>query len=425
MDDSDLRQYESDPDGEKGKPYRGWREGDFDVHMIDVGIAEANFHIYPDGTTALVDCGDRNPASRGDAGLPPRPDGSRRAGEWVARYVARLTPGADSIDYLIATHFHRDHIGSLEFGAGWTTGRGRDYQLSGIAQVGEFFRFGVAYDRGYPHYSGIGAKIRRDAGNFRRFLEYQERARGLRREPFRVGAADQIRLLHAPKRYDFHTRNVCGNGMLWTGEGERTLDLYAAAGLEDRRRLENTMSLGISYRYGAFHFFTGGDMMNENEGENFDERIDFEGALGRVLGRQDVCKANHHASRGSTTRGFANAVQARAYLVNVWQKKHLRLASLYAMGDDSQTGYPGPRLICPTRCLPEQRSLAARCFWGRYLAKRSGHVVAKAYAGGAKFKIYYLTSEDESMRVDAVYGPFDSRGDDESPREIVSAVSRA
>ena len=406
MEREELWEVKRDPDREVGRPYAGWREGEFDVHLIDVGIAEASFHIYPDGATALVDCGDRDPTSRGNSGRGPRPSGARRPGEWVARYLARLCPGRKTIDYLVATHFHKDHVGSAEFGAGMTTGRGSDYQLSGLSQVGERYRFGVALDRGFPDYAGLSDKSRREADNLRRFLAFQEREFGLRREAFRVGAADQIRLTIAPERYDFHTRNVCGNGLVWTGKGTATVDLIEQNGLGGvRSELENTQSLGIAFRYGPYRFFTGGDVMNAIVAGD----VDFESAIARAIGPQDVCKANHHASRGSMTRGFTTAVRARAYLVNVWQDGHLRTSALEAMGDDSATGYPGVRLICPVACPAARAEQAEKAGWGKYLVVRSGHVVAKAYAGGAKFKIYYLTSEDESMRVDAVFGPFTSR----------------
>ena len=50
----------TDPDHEIGKPYAGWREGDFDMHFIHTGVSENCFHIFPDGTTLLLDTGDQN-----------------------------------------------------------------------------------------------------------------------------------------------------------------------------------------------------------------------------------------------------------------------------------------------------------------------------------------------------------------------------
>ena len=76
-----LEEFWRDPDGEVGRPYRGWRDGAFDAHLIDVGIAEAFFPVDPAGTTALFYCGDRDPDCRGASGRAPRPNGTRRPGE--------------------------------------------------------------------------------------------------------------------------------------------------------------------------------------------------------------------------------------------------------------------------------------------------------------------------------------------------------
>ena len=58
------------------------------------------------------------------------------------------------------------------------------------------------------------------------------------------------------------------------------------------------MSLGVAFEYGPFRFFTGGDMMNVTRKRDWSDGVDAEGAIGRVIGAQDVCKSNHHASRG-------------------------------------------------------------------------------------------------------------------------------
>jgi len=70
--------------------------------------------------------------------------------------------------------------------------------------------------------------------------------------------------------------------------------------------------------------------------------------------------------------------------------------------------YPGERLICPTYCDPEKMKKMADEAWQKDLVKLGGHVVVKAYDEGRKFKVYYLTANDESMTVKAVFGPFDS-----------------
>ena len=45
--------------------------------------------------------------------------------------------------------------------------------------------------------------------------------------------------------------------------------------------------------------------------------------------------------------------------------------------------------------------------WRSRLVERGGHVVVKAYDGGSKYKVYFLTAKDESMNVELVFGPFE------------------
>ena len=45
MEREELWEVKRDPDREVGRPYAGWREGEFDVRLIDVGIAEASFRL--------------------------------------------------------------------------------------------------------------------------------------------------------------------------------------------------------------------------------------------------------------------------------------------------------------------------------------------------------------------------------------------
>lgn len=64
------------------------------VYFFDVGQADSSLLIFPDGTTVLVD------------------SGNRADGENIADYIK--TGGIDTIDYFICTHPHEDHIGGAE-----------------------------------------------------------------------------------------------------------------------------------------------------------------------------------------------------------------------------------------------------------------------------------------------------------------------
>ena len=37
------------------KPWKGWKQGHFQVHSIYTGVAESMFMIFPDGTSMLID----------------------------------------------------------------------------------------------------------------------------------------------------------------------------------------------------------------------------------------------------------------------------------------------------------------------------------------------------------------------------------
>jgi len=69
-------------------------DGKLSVHFIDVGQADSIFIKLPTGKTMLIDAG------------------NNIDGEDVVRYIRRQ--GVDTIDYLIGTHPHADHIGGMD-----------------------------------------------------------------------------------------------------------------------------------------------------------------------------------------------------------------------------------------------------------------------------------------------------------------------
>ncbi len=65
------------------------------VHYLDVGQGDSIFVELPGGSSMLIDAG------------------VSRLGESITSYISSL--GYDKIDYLIATHPHADHIGSMAY----------------------------------------------------------------------------------------------------------------------------------------------------------------------------------------------------------------------------------------------------------------------------------------------------------------------
>lgn len=68
-------------------------DGNFELHMIDVGQALCVLARAPTGESLLIDAGDRDDAKT------------------VTNYLSQN--GVEKLDYLIATHAHADHIGGM------------------------------------------------------------------------------------------------------------------------------------------------------------------------------------------------------------------------------------------------------------------------------------------------------------------------
>ena len=70
-----------------------YEDGTLRIHYLDVGQADCTFFQLPDGRTMLIDAGTAD------------------MGDKIVAYIQEI--GVETIDYVIATHPHADHIGGL------------------------------------------------------------------------------------------------------------------------------------------------------------------------------------------------------------------------------------------------------------------------------------------------------------------------
>jgi beta-lactamase superfamily II metal-dependent hydrolase len=343
---------------EIGKSYSGWEEGEMDIHHIYTGRGESTFFVFPDGTTMLIDAGDWDPQDYRKM-CELLPDSSRRSGEWVARYIKRINPFKDRVDYLMISHFHSDHIGDCTNNAIHTTGRSPDYVLTGIAEVGEYILFNKVIDRGWPDYQYPLFIQDPDFINYQSFIEWKIQNDGLEAEKFMVGNKDQIILMKDKEKYEgiFEIQNLVANGRIWTGKGNETIDYYDLhPGNRASWQNENIKSIGIKISYGTFSYYTAGDL----SGFLLDEQgnvVDLEEKVAQICGPVDICKANHHAYSDAMTEGFIKNIKASAYIIPVWDYEHIQPVVLERMA--SRSLYPADRIIFPTR-FPE--ILKSKCY---------------------------------------------------------------
>lgn len=388
-----------------------WKKGEMEIHHIYTGRGESNFLVLPDGTTMLIDAGDWDPKDYPKM-TEALPDSSRRAGEWIARYVQRVNPNVDKVDYLMVSHFHNDHFGDASNPVPMTENRKPNYLLTGCMEAGEYLHFSYFIDRGWPNYNYPLSIQDEDVDNYRAFLSYKMKTDYLKPVEFKVGAFDQIKLLKNPKKYasSFHIRNLSANGVIWLGN-DSTLACYDLnpANLTNWQN-ENTKSIGICIAYGPFRYFTAGDLsapLLDAEGNWFqvDELV------AKTCGEVDVCKANHHAYKDAMSEGFVKNIKATNYIIPVWDYEHIQPSIISRMA--SRDLYEGDRMVFATNVPSTLRKAYSSEPWYPTLCKEDGHVVVKVYDKGRKYKIFILSAKDENMNIIATYGPYDSKGRDD------------
>jgi beta-lactamase superfamily II metal-dependent hydrolase len=372
------------------RAYPGWHPGEFDIHFIHTGVGEQTFFIFPDGTTMLLDCGDTHHAKY-MKDVPPMPDASRYGGEWTSRYIQRLIPDR-TIDYVMASHWHGDHVGDLFFG-GKHTADGR--VVCGIPLVGEDFRFRHYIDRQYPMMAEDSLDPDPQALSLMRQWLPRALAGGMQAQRFKVGAIDQVKLLRNPAAYrNFEVRNIAANAAMWDGK-DGIVDFAKIHTAKTGRRIhENRLSAVMRFRYGKFSYYTGGDAELELTGENGEE-FNYEAVLGGIVGPVSVCKTNHHAGRFAMSPQFVREVRAKTYLSSVWQAKMVDHKSLSAMC--SRELYPGERIVCFGYVADCVRDVAAA--YGDDIPPVQGHTVVKVAPGGDSYRVFVLDASDEEMRV--------------------------
>jgi glycerophosphoryl diester phosphodiesterase/beta-lactamase superfamily II metal-dependent hydrolase len=418
-----------------GQALPPWQEGMLDLHHINTGMGDAAFYIFPDGTTMLVDAGEM-PPNAPRAGTPRNtvlhPNNSKTAPEWIVQYIRRFMPAFRTeakLDYAMITHFHDDHWGSIYPGAKKST-QG-DYVLTGITAVGDAIPIGLLLDRGYPDYKYpldyLGQEAQQiqafdlryqlwfdDFNNYLTFIKTQEERKGMQAAKLQVGSRSQISLQYKPQQFpEFHVRNVKSNGTIWSGVGEETFEyLPDPESLPLKQRPgENPCSNAIRIKYGAFDYFTGGDMSGVADLER-PWWIDVETPVAQAIGPTDVTTLNHHGNQDAMNEHFIRALQARVYIHQNWSSDHPGHQVLRRM--TSEALYPGPRDLFATNMLEANKIVIGPSLERAYQSTE-GHILVRVQPGGATYQVIILDDDSEEYLVKAVFGPYEAKDVPYSP----------
>jgi beta-lactamase superfamily II metal-dependent hydrolase len=374
-----------------------WTRGMLDIHQISTGRGNAAFFMLPDGTTMLVDAGAAGDGTK-IADTDPRPNATRTAGAWIVRYIERASPGLPHLDYAVITHFHGDHMGQVTA----SSAQSKDgYKLTGLTEVGDAIPIAKLIDRGWTYLP----PPEKDATiqNYRAFIA----ARNVKEETLRAGAADQIVLVREPEAFKtFEVRNVAVNGEIWTGKGNEARSIFPpleSLATEDRPS-ENMCSIGLRIRYGAFDYFTGGDMPGVPDA-GAPEWQSVETAVARAIGPTDVHVVNHHGSIDPASAFFLSTLRSPVMILPAWSPTHPSQDSLKRML--ATRLYPGPHDVFVTTLRePTKASIGSRV---DQLKAQHGHIVVRVSPGGDQYHVIVLDDMTEDANVVAVFGPYQSR----------------
>ena len=371
-----------------------WKKGEFRIATLYTGSSEATFLVFPDGTSALIDCGDI-----GATGVPHLPDEHLRPGEWTARWVLANNPHGKKVDYFILTHYHSDHAGNGKYSAGRSK-RG-NYTLSGIGQAMEVLDFGTMIDRSWPTMEDPSSTTDGFSAGIVAHLRdvYAEALkRGTKVERFRLeSGSDQIRLLHGGWK-GFSFAPLAARGCVLKRDGS-VLDIGETIGVPRSRFTENALSLAMVFSLGDFKYYNGGDFSwrAKTPGGEYKEIEDF---LAPECPQVDVAKANHHGHH-SMTDALVAALRARVIVTSVWHKEHMNRPAMRRLAKATW-----PCLYAPGYFPASRRSVDATESWIKDIAPEAFegvHSVVDVVPDGSSYRLMMVRASDESGTILGAY----------------------
>ena len=377
-----------------GRSLPKWRKGVFRITTLYTGSAESSFLVFPDGTSALIDCGDCH-----SIGVPRLPDATRRPGEWAARWVLADNPNGKKVDYFILTHYHSDHAGNGKYSAGRS--KSGAYALSGIGHAMEHLDFGTMVDRSWPRMEdpsptsdGFSAGI---VAHLREVYAEAER-RGTKVERFRLEkGSDQIRLLHGGCK-GFKFEPLCARGCVLRRDGT-ILDIGEATGVPRSKFVENALSVGMVFSLGGFRYFNCGDFswrFKKPDGTP----VELEDYLAPECPQVDVANANHHGHH-SMTDALVKALRARVIVAGVWDFQHMNRPTMRRLAKADW-----PCLYAPGFFPERRRREDASEPWLKGFTPESfvgAHSVIDVAPGGKTYRLMMVSAADESRRILGAY----------------------
>ena len=251
-----------------------WQTGNLEIHHINIGQGDATLIVGPTGRSLLFDAGEANWNSSAKAQI-------------IGPYIESVL-GCKSLDYVIISHFHLDHIGYVGYGGLWNLVEAQGFTV------------GATLVRNYTTHLGDVS------GTFTNWKTYMEGAGAARLHP--AWASEGTGQVNLGPGVTFNIVSVNGNGSLLAGDFH----------VDPSPPSENDYSIGALLSYGSFDEWIGGDLDGQYQVGGFGYTYhDVELSVARDVGDVDVIKANHHASSHSNSATFISQLDPEVSIVTV------------------------------------------------------------------------------------------------------------
>ena len=216
--------------------------GTLTITVLDVGQGDATLIESPSGQTLLFDGGYNG---KGNSVVIP----------------FLQSKGITSLDYMVASHYHADHIGGLD---------------EVIAQI----PVGIAYDRGWSYTT----------------LTYNSYA----------SAVAAVRQTLLPGQVIDLGEGVTVTCLALNGNSQVSAPYNSSS-------LENEYDVCLLVEYGGFDYFQAGDLPG-NPDSGYE---DIETSVAPLAGDIDIYHVNHHGSYSSSVASFLQTVQAEVSVISL------------------------------------------------------------------------------------------------------------